>query len=164
MSVPPPPLRSHPYAALAAAPGLLFSGCLPLTLVHPCIHSRGCRPARRPAVFKMIWAFVRPMLDVRTQNKIEVRRRLGGPCGCLRVGGAPGGDTPETGCWHDAVTALLTLLACGHGPPSHPLAHPLSTHPPHHHPDPEQLAPSDYMKVLLKYVDIENIPEYLGGG
>jgi hypothetical protein len=26
-----------------------------------------------------------------------------------------------------------------------------------------QVAPSDYMKVLLRYVDIENIPEYLGG-
>ncbi|KAL4423645.1 hypothetical protein ABPG75_000946 [Micractinium tetrahymenae] len=49
-----------------------------------------------PTVFKMIWAMVRPMLDVRTQAKIEV-------------------------------------------------------------------APSDYMKLLLKYVDAENIPEYLGG-
>ncbi|KAL4418792.1 hypothetical protein ABPG77_005506 [Micractinium sp. CCAP 211/92] len=49
-----------------------------------------------PTVFKMIWAVVRPMLDVRTQAKIEV-------------------------------------------------------------------APSDYMKLLLKYVDAENIPEYLGG-
>ncbi|KAI7842782.1 hypothetical protein COHA_003528 [Chlorella ohadii] len=49
-----------------------------------------------PTVFKMIWAMVRPMLDVRTQAKIEV-------------------------------------------------------------------APSDYMKVLLRYVDAENIPEYLGG-
>lgn len=27
-----------------------------------------------------------------------------------------------------------------------------------------QVAPSDYMKLLLKYVDAENIPEYLGGG
>lgn len=27
-----------------------------------------------------------------------------------------------------------------------------------------QVAPSDYMKVLLRYVDVENIPEYLGGG
>ncbi|EFN52314.1 hypothetical protein CHLNCDRAFT_26961, partial [Chlorella variabilis] len=48
------------------------------------------------AVFKMIWAMVRPMLDVRTQAKIEV-------------------------------------------------------------------APSDYMKLLLRYIDVENIPEYLGG-
>lgn len=49
-----------------------------------------------PTVFKMIWAMVRPMLDVRTQAKIEV-------------------------------------------------------------------APSDYMKLLLRYIDVENIPEYLGG-
>lgn len=49
-----------------------------------------------PTVFKMIWAMVRPMLDVRTQAKIEV-------------------------------------------------------------------APSDYMKLLLKYVDADNIPDYLGG-
>ena len=26
-----------------------------------------------------------------------------------------------------------------------------------------QVAPTDYMKVLLKYVDVDNIPEYLGG-
>lgn len=49
-----------------------------------------------PTVFKMIWAMVRPMLDIRTQAKIEV-------------------------------------------------------------------APSDYMKLLLRHIDIENIPDYLGG-
>lgn len=49
-----------------------------------------------PGVFKMIWAIVKPMLDVRTQSKIEV-------------------------------------------------------------------APTNYMPVILKYADEECIPEYLGG-
>eukprot|EP00887_Chlorella_sp_A99_P007107 scaffold2.g7107.t1 len=49
-----------------------------------------------PALFKMVWAVVKPMLDVRTQAKIEV-------------------------------------------------------------------APTDYMKVLQKWIDIDCIPEYLGG-
>ncbi|PSC67121.1 Glutamyl-tRNA(Gln) amidotransferase subunit A [Micractinium conductrix] len=49
-----------------------------------------------PTVFKMIWGMVRPMLDVRTQAKIEV-------------------------------------------------------------------APNDYMKVLLKHIDADSIPDYLGG-
>ena len=49
-----------------------------------------------PAVFRAIWAIVKPMLDPRTQAKIEV-------------------------------------------------------------------CPADYMKVLTKWIDIENIPSYLGG-
>lgn len=49
-----------------------------------------------PAVFKLLWGVVRPMLDVRTQAKIEV-------------------------------------------------------------------CPSNYLPVLLRWVDAENIPEYLGG-
>lgn len=49
-----------------------------------------------PAVFRAIWAIVKPMLDPRTQAKIEV-------------------------------------------------------------------CPADYMKVLIKWIDIENIPSYLGG-
>lgn len=69
---------------------------------------------------------VRPMLDVRTQAKIEVQHAAGAVQPCFN---APC-------CGH--ACSILKFAAL-------------------------QVAPSDYMKLLLRYIDVENIPEYLGG-
>lgn len=75
----------------------------PETLYHTCI-------INAPAAFRAIWAIVRPMLNVRTQAKVEVSNDIE--------------RKSENG---------------------------------------NQVCPKDYLPALLKWIDIENIPEYLGG-
>ena len=79
----------------------------PEMMGHTCI-------INAPAVFKVIWSIIKPMLDPRTQGKIEARsQRLGQPC-------APSPAQPY------AARKTLALLAL-HSPT--PLAKPLRSWP-----------------------------------
>lgn len=99
------------------------------------------------AVFKMIWGMVRPMLDVRTQAKIEVGT------------GGVWGEAAREGCAGAPVQAIAAwgvLMGSCPARATYPRrAAPLVL--------PPQVAPNDYMKVLLKHIDADSIPDYLGG-
>ena len=115
-----------------------------------------------PTVFKMVWAIVKPMLDPRTQAKIEVGGWVGGGVvvmgpgevakfglHCRPAGCAVSCHVPAPPWWLRMLNASTPFFPY----------RPLVTCPPRR----LQVAPSDFMRVLQKWVDIDCIPEYLGG-
>jgi hypothetical protein len=94
-----------------------------------------------PMVFKAVWQLIKPMLNPRTLNKIQ-------------VGGGPNDlDRFERYCFCTPFPSLASPLdadSLSGLPQTHPPCHP-------------QICQSNYTADLLEWVDADNLPVWLGG-
>ncbi len=109
----------------------------PEMLGHICI-------INAPMMFKAIWAIIKPMLNARTQGKIEVGRSAAQPASASPSAG-PARCTRCTRC-NRLTSPCLTSATW----PALPL--PLA-----------QICGRDYVRDLKVWIDDENLLEYLGG-
>lgn len=132
----------------------------PEMMGHTCI-------INAPGVFKIIWSILKPMLDPRTQAKIEARARaeplaaaaLPAPpsalC-CVPLGTGHGirlSTGPAVSRWHRLSARLHACCAtAARGAPRCRAALACA-----------QVLSKDYQKTLLDWVEPGSLPDYLGG-